>query len=274
MCLKHFSLAVAAGLCCVASLVSTGRAALASDDGAILNPPAAGKYQPEDTNTNPVTDRNTDRNIDRNIDHNTDRTIDRSNNPVTDRQANKTIENQPVKLTGRGRQASDKFKLEPGLTVFNVTNDGDSNFIVRLLDRNGKEIDTLFNEIGPFTGEKAFFVPRGGQCLLDVQSNGNWTADVNQNKPTENQSTPCTLQGKGYKATPSFQLEKGLVVFKLNHQGESRFKVALLDQDGRTVGYLVNTLGNFSGSKPISVDKPGVYFLNVSADGDWTIDVQ
>jgi hypothetical protein len=271
MCLKHFSLAVAAGLCCVASLVSTGRTALASDDGAILNPPAASKYQPEDTNNNPVTDRNTDRNTD----GNTNRTIDRlNNNQVTDRQANKTIENQPVKLAGRGRQASDKFKLDPGLTVFNVTNDGDSNFIVRLLDRNGKEIDTLFNEIGPFTGEKAFFIPRGGQCLLDVQSNGNWTADVNQNHPTESQSTPCNLQGKGYKTTPSFQLEKGLVVFKLNHQGESRFKVALLDQDGRTVGYLVNTLGNFSGSKPISVDKPGVYFLNVSADGDWTIDVQ
>ena len=64
MCLKHFSLAVAAGLCCVASLVSTGRAVLASDDGAILNPPAAGKYQPDDTNNNPVIDRNTDRNTD------------------------------------------------------------------------------------------------------------------------------------------------------------------------------------------------------------------
>jgi hypothetical protein len=63
-------------------------------------------------------------------------------------------------------------------------------------------------------------------------------------------------------------------VFKLNHNGESRFKVSLLDQDGRTVGYLVNTLGQFSGSKPLSIDKPGVYFLNVSADGDWSINVE
>ncbi|HEY2881849.1 MAG TPA: hypothetical protein VGJ15_05435 [Pirellulales bacterium] len=268
MCLKkHLVLAIVAALCCVASLKSN--VAQADDDGAILNPPAANKYQPEDTITNKAGDRNTDRNS-RQI---FDRINARQTDTNTDRQP-KTNEIPTVKLNGRGRQASDKFKLESGLTVFNVTNDGESNFIVRLLDRNGKEVETLFNEIGPFTGEKAFFVPKSGQCLLDVQSSGNWTADVNQNHPTEGQSTPCSLQGKGYKTTPTFQLDKGLVVFKLNHQGESRFKVALLDQEGRTVGYLVNTLGNFTGSKPISVDKPGVYFLNVSADGDWTIDVQ
>ena len=252
MCLKKDGVwAIVAGMCCATGLKSN--VANADDDGVILNPPAVNKYQPEDTTTDRATDRNTDRNI--------DRTNDRLNERNTDRNANTTIENKAVKLSGRGRQASEKFKLEPGLAVFNVANDGDSNFIVRLLDRNGKEIETLFNEIGPFSGEKAFFVPRGGQCLLDVQSNGNWTADVNQKKPTENQSTPCSLQGKGYRATPTFQLEKGLVVFKLNHQGDSRFKVALLDQDGHTVGYLVNTLGNFSGSKPVSIDKPGVYFL-------------
>jgi hypothetical protein len=268
MCLKkYWALALVAGLCCVAGLKSN--VAKADDDGAILNPPAANKYQPEDTNNNNVGDRNTDRNS-RQI---FDRINVRQNETNIDRQT-KTNEIPTLKLNGRGRQASDKFKLEPGLTVFSVTNDGDSNYIVRLLDRNGKEVETLFNEIGPFTGEKAFFVPKGGQSLLDVQSNGNWTAEVNQNKPADNQSTPCTLQGKGYKATPTFQLDKGLVVFKLSHQGESRFKVALLDQDGRAVGYLVNTLGNFSGSKPISIEKPGVYFLNVSADGDWTIDVQ
>ena len=60
MCLKkYWALALIAGLCCVAGLNST--VSKADDDGAILNPPAANKYQPEDT-TNNVGDRNTDRN--------------------------------------------------------------------------------------------------------------------------------------------------------------------------------------------------------------------
>jgi hypothetical protein len=33
-------------------------------------------------------------------------------------------------------------------------------------------------------------------------------------------------------------------------------------------------LGAFDGSKPVSIEKPGIYFLNVGADGDWSIDVE
>ena len=107
-----------------------------------------------------------------------------------------------------------------------------------------------------------------------MQSNGNWTANLTQPRPTEAQAIPTTLEGKGYKATPFIKLDKGLAVFKLKHQGEQRFKVVLLDQDGRDVEYLTNTLGPFNGSKPVPIEKPGIYFFNVSADGDWAIDVQ
>jgi hypothetical protein len=187
---------------------------------------------------------------------------------------NSTTDSTVARLNGKGRQASDKFNLDSGLVVFKVTNEGDSNFVMRLLDRNGKQIETLFNEIGPFNGERAFSIPNAGTCLLDVQSNGKWTAEARQPKATVGKSAPVNLAGHGVQTSPSLQLDKGLAVFKLNHNGESRFKVSLLDQDGRTVGYLVNTLGQFNGSKPLSIDKPGVYFLNVSADGDWSINVE
>lgn len=226
-----------ARLFCVAAILGLAATtvARADDDGAILNPPAgSSKYQATKT----------------------------------------TTDSDAIKLSGRGRQASDKFNLEEGLVVFKVTNDGDSNYVVRLLDRNGKEVDTLFNEIGSFNGERAFNVRNAGPYLLDVQSNGKWTAEARQPKTEQGKPTPVNVQGKGADATQPIQLEKGLVVFKFNHTGDSRFKVALLDQDGRTVGYLVNTLGPFSGSKPISIDQPGVYYLNVSADGDWNINVE
>ena len=102
MCLKkYWALALIAGLCCVAGLNST--ASKADDDGAILNPPAANKYQPEDTNNNNVGDRNTDRNS-RQI---FDRINVRQTENNTDRQT-KTNEIPSVKLNGRGRQASDR----------------------------------------------------------------------------------------------------------------------------------------------------------------------
>jgi hypothetical protein len=186
----------------------------------------------------------------------------------------RNTEAQPIKVSGKGKQATKKFNLEAGLSVFDINSDGDSNLIIRVLDNNGREIDTVFNQIGAFNGQRGIYIPKKGTYLLEVDSNGNWDINIEQPRPAEGQTTPTTFEGKGYKTTPFIKLDKGLAVFKLNHSGESRFKVSLFDQDGRAAGHLVNTLGPFSGSKPVPVEKPGIYFLNVAADGDWTVDVE
>jgi hypothetical protein len=179
-----------------------------------------------------------------------------------------------ISLSGKGRQASEKFRLEPGICLFDISHDGSSNLVIKLLDINGKEIDTVFNQIGPFNGERAINIPQGGECLLDVEADGNWKADIRQPRSAEGQTAPCTFEGNGYKTSPSIQLDRGLAEFKMKHDGQQRFKVVLLDQNGRPVEYLANTIGAFDGSKPISIEEPGVYFLNVTADGNWTVDVK
>jgi hypothetical protein len=194
--------------------------------------------------------------------------------PAADRQREQPAEPAAIVLQGKGRQASKKFQLEAGLCILEVGNDGDTNFIVRLLDASGKEVETLINQIGPFGGELGFYVKRPGQYLFDISANGNWTARLMQPRPEAGQPTPTTLSGRGYRATPFFRLDKGLVIFRMTSDGEGRFKATLMDRDGRTVAYLINALGQFEGSRPISIDNAGIYFLNVSGDGNWTIEVE
>ena len=90
-----------------------------------------------------------------------------------------------ISLSGKGRQATEKFRLEPGICLFDISHDGSSNLVIKLLDMNGKEIDTVFNQIGAFNGERAINIPRGGECLLDVEADGNWKADIRQPRSTE-----------------------------------------------------------------------------------------
>ena len=184
------------------------------------------------------------------------------------------VESKIIKLDGKGRQASEKFILEPGLSIFAINHDGNSNLVIHLLDRECKSVDTLFNQIGAFEGQRGFAIAEGGQYLLDIAADGKWTIAIRQPRPTEGQSIPRTLEGNGFSATEFIQLDKGLNMFKLSHNGQGRFTVNLLDRDGQKVESLVNALGKFEGSKPVSIDKPGIYFLNVGGDGNWTIDVQ
>ncbi|HVU89233.1 MAG TPA: hypothetical protein VHD36_18045 [Pirellulales bacterium] len=195
---------------------------------------------------------------------------------ATEQQTPQNTGRQPtddIKLEGNGRQASKQFNLQPGLANFEVAHDGKSNLIIRLLDENGKEVDTIFNQIGPFQGDRLLPIRSAVRGLLDVAADGNWSVTIRQPQPTEVESTPVTLRGTGYHATPFVKLNKGLNIFKMKHDGEMRFIVTLLDQYGQPVESLVNVVGDFDGSKPVSIDQPGIYYLNVSGDGDWSINI-
>ena len=83
-----------------------------------------------------------------------------------------------------------------------------------------------------------------------------------------------SLSGTGQAATEPFELESGLAVFRIAHQGNRNFIVYLLDQNGARVGTsLANEIGSFSSSKAIQIPTDGTYLLQVDADGAWTIEV-
>jgi len=80
-----------------------------------------------------------------------------------------------------------------------------------------------------------------------------------------------TLFGFGQEASDKFVLEKGLVRFNFVYKGQHNFSVWLLDNNGKKVELLVNTIGDFNGSKAIGIDKTDIYLLDILADDYWLV---
>lgn len=85
-------------------------------------------------------------------------------------------------FSGDSKTATALFELSGGLTTFEMTHQGDANFIVDLLDENGASVSPmgLVNEIGPFNGSKALAVPGSGIYLLQIEANGPWTIEIEE----------------------------------------------------------------------------------------------
>lgn len=81
---------------------------------------------------------------------------------------------------GTAKTATDFFQLSSGLHTVTLTHQGDGNFIVDMLNRDGVSVDPmgLVNEIGPFEGSTTVTVPEDGVYLFQVEANGPWTINV------------------------------------------------------------------------------------------------
>jgi len=181
---------------------------------------------------------------------------------------------EPITLSGTGQEATSKFSLEKGLSIFRMSHDGDSNFAIWLLDDEGDNVELLVNDIGSFDGSKAVGIKKHGDHLLDISADGRWAITIEQPRPSSAPSVPKTLKGKGQQASETFSLDNGLARFEMTHDGDSNFGVWLLDDEGDNVELLVNEIGDFDGSKAVSIRKGGIYLLDISADGNWAISIE
>lgn len=79
-----------------------------------------------------------------------------------------------------GKTATDFFHLGEGLKKFAMTHEGEGNFIVWLLDKNGVRVNggLLANEVGPYEGSRAIQVPKDDIYLLQVEADGIWSVEV------------------------------------------------------------------------------------------------
>jgi hypothetical protein len=127
-------------------------------------------------------------------------------------------------------------------------------------------------EIGSFYGSHQLGLTAGSYVLV-IDADGAWKVVIEQPRHSSGALPPTNFSLHGMTATGPFQVtEQSLVRFQMHHDGDSNFVIWLLDWKGNRISLLVNEIGPFEGSKAVSL-KPGVYVMQVDADGNWAVGV-
>ncbi len=92
--------------------------------------------------------------------------------------------------------------------------------------------------------------------------------------PSSLTAPPQQFKGQSQQVSKKFTLNDGLVVSRMTHDGKRIFSVTLLDDKGTRIASLVSMVGNFNGANAIGIKQSGTYLLNITADGNWTINVE
>lgn len=178
------------------------------------------------------------------------------------------VDSQRFEGSGSKQQT---FKAGGGLTVISLTHEGRRNFVVTF--GQGEDMQLLVNQIGNFEGSKAVGLPVG-DYTLDIATQGEWTVEIDQSVPTEANAPPKKLEGDGVEASDFFALAVGPARFRLTHEGDGFFAPQLIKaSDGTVITLLANELGRFTGEKTVEIHEAGIYLVDVTAVGRWTIDI-
>ena len=172
-------------------------------------------------------------------------------------------------FSGKGAK-TETFKVGGGLTIIRLSHRGPSNFVV--LYGQGQPSSLLVNEIGAYDGSRALGLA-AGDYQIKIDSTGDWKIDIEQTTPSSADAPPQKLSGKGQSASKFFTLRPGPANFRVTHSGTGFFAPALLKADGSLVTNIANELGQFTGDKRVDIAEEGIYLVDVSANGDWTIDI-
>jgi len=171
---------------------------------------------------------------------------------------------------GSGSGDTATFDLDEGILVANVSHDGGEIAVdVTKPDGTGRN-ENLLTTSGNATGESIMAVDDDAY-RLEVDADGAWSIDLSQ--PTvdsdELEDLPLEATGTGSAFVGPLWTEGGIRVVA-THDGDGTFIVDGYDADGSRE-ILVHRTGEFDNSR--SYKAGGPVWLNVEADGDWTLEV-
>lgn len=163
-------------------------------------------------------------------------------------------------VSGNGDDVISNISVGDGIYRVHFTNSGSRNFIVKSYDSTNDK-NLLINEIGVYDGY--VYLSGSAPFSFEIQSSGKWTFTVERLAViTEN-----SFSGRGDFVTNIFSGTSG--TWEFTHDGKSNFVVKIYTTSGRSL--LVNEIGNYSGKKIVTIPSGSNAFLEIVADGNWTI---
>ncbi len=83
----------------------------------------------------------------------------------------------PMDVSGTGSDVITISGLSAGAVTFSYEYEGEGNFIVELLDAEGKHVDLIANEVDSVSGSKVVRVREAGDYFVNVKADpgGSWT---------------------------------------------------------------------------------------------------
>ncbi|ELY57848.1 polysaccharide deacetylase family protein [Natronococcus jeotgali] len=164
-------------------------------------------------------------------------------------------------LDGNG-SGSETVELDEGLVVAEFSHEGNGDFVVEL------DGDVLTAASGSTTGESVATVG-GGTAEFAVEADGSWSIEITQPAvhADDLEELPVERSGSGSGYVGPLWTEGG-VSLSPTHDGDGTFIVDGYGADGSRE-QIVNKTGSFDNSRSYAAG--GTVWINVEADGDWTL---
>lgn len=175
-------------------------------------------------------------------------------------------------FSGTGDQATDRFAVEGGLTIFDLSHaGGDGNFAVWLKNSDGERVELLANDIGQWEGSVILNVPPG-EYFLDVSASGEWQATVRQPRPESGASLSKSMQETDSDYVGPIE-HSGAVRVTFEGTDDEHYGVWHLDESGQRQELLFNEVGP-TGEMSTVFSADGIWFVQVETGGEWTMTVE
>lgn len=170
---------------------------------------------------------------------------------------------------GSGSNGSQPFDLDDGVLVATVSHEG-STIAVDVTDVDGSGRSENLMTSGNSAGESIRSVERGTYGL-EVDADGAWSIELSQPAVHAGDLSDLPVQTSGAGSAFVGPLwTEGDIRVETTHDGDGQFIVDGHGADGSRE-ILVHQTGAFDNSR--SYKAGGVVWLNVEADGNWTIEI-
>lgn len=170
-------------------------------------------------------------------------------------------------FNGSGSGTTSTFSLDEGVATASFSHDGDDEFTVELAGNGG---DVLANTAGNTVGESIAIVEEG-TYQLEIEADDTWSLALSQPEIHGDDLTepPIERSGTGSSFVGPIWAEDDLSL-SLAHDGDGEFVVDGHGADGSTES-IVNRTGSFDNSRSYAAS--GTVWINIEADGNWTLEV-